>query len=274
MIPLMRVHTIVPLAALLVVLAPLFCASRAQTGSPTAVVDSFFKAAEQERWRDAAQLMDLESFGALRDENVRTLRRPRTPHHATPEELMQFDPKMPRVVAEYQAARMNEQVSRNDWLMSDYADVPNADSLAALSAEEAAARWLQAKDPRYRMRRSLAAQQARCGLPDSAITALIRTPSTTARVLGVVMADSLAYVLYVDAPVASGESDSLAGRTRRHDSARRAVWIMAPSVMTLRRIGSRWRIAPGEPFGGWSDYVTVINCPPAEAGKSPPHEPR
>ena len=273
MIPCMRTHRILPLVGVLLALSPTVCASGAQSVSrrdtPAAVVDSFFRAREQSRWRDAARLMDLESFGGLRDEAVRNMRRPPTVHHVTPEDLMKSDSKMPRVVAEYQASRSNEQIGRNDWLLYEYADVSSADSLAALPLDVAAARWLQARDPRYQMRRSIEAQRISCDLPDSTITRLIRMPMTRARVLGTVLADSMAFVLYDEVPVVD-EPEARPDSTRRRAKHRRAsapaFAVMPPPVLTLRRVGTHWRIAPGEPFGGWSGFSAFIDCSGARPG--------
>lgn len=279
MIPRMHAHRAVPLVAVLLALSLTLRASGAQTvstrNSPAAVVDSFFRAAEQERWRDAARLMDLETFGDLRDQTVRMMRGRRTAHHVTPEELMKFDPKMPRVVAEYEAARSNEQVASYNGVSQEYANVPNVDSLAALSVEEAAARWLQARDPRYQMRRSLERERSRCNLPDSVVTGLLlQAPATTAQVLGTVLEDTLAYVLYAEMPARKSNAESVTARTRHRESSRRSSWVISPPLLTLRRMGSRWRIAPGEPFGGWSGYASVIDCPATGTGESsPPRSP-
>jgi hypothetical protein len=269
----MRVHRIVLLAGLLVALTPMVCASRAQSatsaGEPAAVVDSFFRATEQEHWRDAARLMDLEAFGELRDQAVRFMRRPQKVHRLTADELMKHDPKMPRVVAEYEVARSNEAMARYNGVSQDYANVPSVDSLAALPVDEAAARWLQAKDPRYRMRQSLEELRSRCDLPDSVVALVLsQAPSTTTQVLGTVLEDSTAYVLYAEKPVQRAGSDSVHARGRQRRPTPRAAWVMPPPVLTLRRLGSHWRIAPGEPFGGWSGYMTVTDCSATGSGKS------
>ena len=272
MIPCMRANRMVPLVGLLLSMVPIVSVSHAQSGTsagtPAAVVDSFFRATEQERWRDAARLMDLDAFGELRDQAVRFMRHQPTVHRATPEEFMKMDPKMPRLVAEYQAARSNEAMTRYGGVSQDYANVPSVDSLAALPVDEAAARWLQAKDPRYRMRRSLEEVRRRCDLPDSIMTTLLNEQIMTAHVLGTVLEDSIAYVLYAEKPVQRGGTDSAAARARRRRSTPRAAWVMPPPVLTLRRLGSGWRIAPGEPFGGWSGYMTVADCSATGSGKS------
>jgi hypothetical protein len=261
MIPSMRTHRIGPVVVLLVGLSPMVSAARAQSSpgaAPTAVADSFFRAQEQERWRDAARLMDLHTILALRDEEVSNVRKARfRTHHVTPEQLMRFDPKMPRAVAEYQAARSNEQSVRNDWLLHEYADVPSADSLAALSAEDVAARWLKAKDTRYMMRRALATHSAECNLPDSIKAELMDVPAPSYRTIGTVMADSLAYVLYTQDRSPEAARDPVPPRRARMKSAE-ASYVMAPPVLTLRLLDGRWRIAPS--FDMSSSGVAMVAC--------------
>lgn len=273
MIPRMRGHTAIPLVSLLIASQLSVRVGRAQSAIPAAVVDSFFKATEQERWSDAARLMDLVTFGALQDEEVRNMRRAKVRRRPiTPEMLMKSDPKMPRDVAEYQAARTNEAMDQSDWLVRDYANVGNVDTLAALSPKEAAARWLEAKDERYQMRQSLAQARAHCNLPDSLITRLASLPATTHRVLGTVMDDSLAYVLYAELPSGGEKPDSASRRSGRRARMSRAFWVMPPPVMTLRRIAGQWRIAPAMPFGAMSGYAS-FDCEPKGSRKSSSRSP-
>ena len=257
----MRIHRVGPVVLLLVGLSPTVSAARAQSSlgaAPTAVADSFFRAQEQGRWRDAARLMDLHTFRALRDREVSDVRKARfRAHHVTPEELMRFDPKMPRAVAEYQAARSNEHIVRNDWLLHDYADVPSADSLAALSVEDAAARWLEARDTRYMMRRAVATQSAQCNLPDSLKAELMDVSAPSYRTIGTVMADSLSYVLYTQDRSPEAAGDSVPPRRVRMTSAE-ASYVMAPPVLTLRLLDGRWRIAPS--FDMSNSGVAMVAC--------------
>lgn len=272
MIPSMRVHRSTPLAALLAVLvAPALHTGRAQSSSPTsaplAVADSFFSAIVQERWREAAQLVDLLTFGALRDQEVRNMRRARErAHPMSADELMKHDPKMPRVVAEYQAAQVNERSTEFDFLSYEYANVPTIDSLAALPVVDATARWLEAGDPRYRMRQAMAVQRSRCALPDSVLARFM--PLVAYHVIGAVTADSLAYVLYEEhmSTPAIDSIDSASTRRRHQRNASRASFVEPPSVMTLRRLGGDWRIAPSFPFGNTA--VMVAECPDAKPTRS------
>lgn len=273
MIPHMRVHRITLLVGLLGALAPMVCASLAQSvanaDTPAAVADSFFRATEQERWRDAARLMDLATFGALRDQDVANMRNARTRvHRMTAEEFMKFDPKMPRAVARYQAARSNEQIGRNDWLLHEYADVPTVDSLAALSAEDAAARWLQAKDQRYMMRQALANQSGSCSVPDSIVAQAVHLPRPSYRELGTVIADSLAYVLYTEDMSPEATPDS-ATETYARARITGASYVMSPPVLTLRRVGGLWRIAPS--FNMSNTGVAMIACERPKPARKPAH---
>ena len=274
MIPRMRIPRAIPLAATLAILTPVH-SIRAQSASgavdaPAAVADSFFRAWGEAQWNAAARLMDLETFGKLRAEEVRSMRRTRT-RRMTADELMKEVPKMPRAVAEYQAADYNEQAGRSDRLLYAYANVPSVDSLAALSVEDAAARWLEAKDQRYTMRRALEEQRARCNVPDSVFAQIFPLPTTKYEVLGTIVKDSLAWSLF-EQTFDMSQPDSLhsprATRSRRSG----ASWTMPPSVLTLRRIGDVWRVAPGMPFGNPSSFM-VANCTRVTKQTPPPHSP-
>jgi len=271
MIPHMRMQTVVPLATIAMLLAPPLRPCRAQSGgAPAAVVDSFFRAVEQERWYDAARLTDLEALGALRDQAVRSSRTQRQ-YHVTPEQLMKSDPAMPRAAAEYQAKRSEVLRADFDLLAFEFANVHSADSLAALPVIDAAARWSEAKDPRYMMRRSYAENRKRCGLPDSLTATALLLPSMTYNVFGAVLRDSLAYVLYADSTVFPQEADS--ARPMQHSGANENPhrYMMPPSVITLRRLDGNWRIAPGDMFGGWMGSASFV-CSEAKSRKSSRHD--
>ena len=273
MIPHMRAHRLALRMGLLVVLTPAGCAIGAQSDTSTvpagAVADSFFRATEQGRWRDAARLMDLATFGALRDQEVANMRDAgKHVHDVTPERLMKSDPQMPRVVARYQAARMNEALARVDWLSHEYANVSSIDSLAALSAEDVAARWLEAKDSRYMMRQALVAQRGHCEVPDSILAQTVHLTRPALRRLGTVMADSLAYVLYTEEMSPEPDRDSVTVRHARQRSAG-AAYAMSPPVLTLRRVSGQWRIAPS--FGMSNAGSFVIACDPKPPARKQVH---
>jgi hypothetical protein len=136
--------------------------------SPAQVAAAFFKAVAEERWRDAARQLDLAAFDRFRRERIAAARLPQPPHRQTTvEDLLRHDPDMPRAVAEYQIRKMTE-ARRHvfNWVDHEFAGVADVDALAALSAEESAARWLQARDLRWQSRRAAERERARgCALP-------------------------------------------------------------------------------------------------------------
>jgi hypothetical protein len=204
--------------------------------SPAQVAAAFFKAVAEERWRDAARQLDLAAFDRFRRERIAAARLPQPPHRQTTvEDLLRHDPDMPRAVAEYQIRKMTEaQRQVFNWVDHEFAGVADVDSLAALSAEESAARWLQARDLRWQSRRAAERERARgCALPPEADSAM---PSPVHEVVATAVTDSAtAYVLYRDAIRRRAEPDLDA-----------AVHSDGPSVMTLRRRGGRWQILPRE----------------------------
>jgi len=275
MIPCMRPHRVCRLLMLLAFMTSMPRTSRAQSSSSTssaaaAVADSFFSAWGHARWRDAARLMDLDTFGKLRDDEVRSMRQTRT-RHMTADEYMKIEPKMPRAVAEYQAAQFNERAGRDEWLAHDYANVSTVDSLAAISVDDAAARWLEARDRRYLMRRALEEQRARCNIPDSIFAQIFPFPVTSYKVLGTVVSDSLAYSLFEEETLDAPKSDSILAAREMRGRRAAASWAIPPSVLIMRRIGDAWRVAPSIALANQSSFM-VMDCTqtkPAASRRSP-----
>lgn len=146
-----RPTMILAVGALLAAPRALGCQTTARD-SVTAAASAFLGALADAPWRDAATYLDLAPFEAYRRELVRSMHAPRTVPTLTVERVMTGDPDMPRAVAECQLQRMQRAMSENeDFRLREFADVPSVDSLAARSTEEAAVRWLQAKDPRWLM---------------------------------------------------------------------------------------------------------------------------
>jgi hypothetical protein len=234
-------------------------------GPPTAVADSFFRATRDARWVDAARFLDLDAVASMRDGRVRNARTPQRDRKITAETILEFDPKMPREVAEYQARQHNERVSERDFLLDDYARVPSIDSLAALSPLDVAARWLEAKDERWAIRRAMLDYQKRVGCPPTAdsidaVIAAIRPPA--ARIIGTVVDDSIAFVLHERA-LDSAEVRSIRGPGRSKARNQGFRYLFPPSVTTLRLGGGAWRIVPGFETGGQSAQIDRMACTPA-----------
>ena len=226
--------------------------------NPGDVVRSFFKAEDESRWIDAARMLDLKSFEPIQRNAIATSRQRGTFRQLSAEEVMKLDPGMPRTVAEYQVKRSNELRAR-DYILDEFARVPSVDSLAALSTEQAAARWLEAQGPEWRT--ELASRDNRgypkidCpGLSDSAKKALIvqseRMPQV--RVLGETQgSDSLRYVVIAEDY----------GMTQVRSTDRVS---LSPHVITLVNVGNAWKIVPAfdmpraNGVGGMTTYA--ISC--------------
>jgi len=119
-----------------------------------AVADSFYQAIYDARWEAAAARLDMAEFGMFFKRRKEELRRPPTPTPMTVERMMAHDPTMPRAVAEWQVAQMSQSVS-DPWsdLGYEFARVVTLQDLLSLTPEQAAARWLEAKDVRYEVYR-------------------------------------------------------------------------------------------------------------------------
>ena len=227
--------------------------------NPGDVVRAFFKAEDEGRWLDAARMLDLKSFEPIQRNAVTASRRQGTFRQTTAEDLMKFDPDMPRAAAEYQVKRMNESRRTHNYLLEEFARVTSVDSLAALSTEQAAARWLEAQGPEWKMevsaKDSRTAPKVDCPeLSDSAKRALIVQGARMlprATILGVTeRSDSLRFVVvgedygsvHISDPGVNGPS-------------------LSPHVVTLVNSAGAWKIVPtldmprSNGFGGMTTFA-------------------
>jgi hypothetical protein len=240
--------------------APSMAQSDSRLWAPAVVADSFFRATRDARWRDAARFMDLDAMSAIRDQSVRAARRQRPVSVITAETLIQQNPKMPREVAEYEARQANERSADFDPLAYEYAKVPSVDSLARLRPADVAARWLEARDPRWGIRRGLLEYQKRGCISADSVEVMVRTMRPgPPRIIGTVIDDSLAYVLhersFLDDPVQPTPERARSRRRRMPGAV-----MLPPSVAMLRRVTSEWRIIPSyDP--GVGTAVPYMSCP-------------
>jgi hypothetical protein len=161
-------------------------------------------------------------------------------------------------------------------LIYEYADVTTADSLAALPVDVAAARWLEAKDPRWLMKRQ-ARSSGECAqvydsLPkqpsavDSAAASMFMLPRPEVVAVASVgspagFADSLSYVIFRELY-----------KTNLDSTARSRMAVlpmqMSPSVLTMIRTPAGWRVQPVQDLGyahgtfGFSFDCTVDSVKP------------
>jgi hypothetical protein len=197
----------------------------AQT-SPRQAATEFLDAWNARRWVDAARLIDLDQFDRFRQDFITRARRAAGQRPTmTVEDLRRSDPDMPREVAEYQIRQMEEQQRRfADPTAYEFARVSSTSALRALGPEEAAARWLESRDPRWQVRMQF--EQAGCPAPDDIET----IPTPRRRLIGVVTEPGAGtYALYREERAADEIPDWAGGDL---------------FVMELKQVRGRWAVVP------------------------------
>lgn len=167
---------------------------------PEAVARAYFDALEQERWADAAGLVDPAFVAAFHQDQIRVFS-DRSPSALSAEQmaaqLREHDPEMPLEVAEYQARKMLEvSEDQESFIAYRFARVESVEQLLALTPFELMARHLEAEDPRFQYR--IGIERARERLPPQAAAAIEdHMPSVGWTILGsIVESDSLVHVVY------------------------------------------------------------------------------
>src|SRR6185503_14252580 len=117
-----------------------------------AVLDSFYTAVGAQHYDSAAAFVIFEPFARYFHQQIGNLRSA-IPHRWSVEEYMATDTTMPRIVAEWQVQQLNKRANDDPFLYygHEYARITSAAELVALDPHDALARWIEAKDPRYRM---------------------------------------------------------------------------------------------------------------------------
>lgn len=195
-----------------------------------AVGAAFLKAKEAGDWKSAAGFLDLEPLERERQMAAELARQERAAPPMTVERLMQMDPEMPRAAAEYQVKRMNV-MRRFPNLLEMQFGVGSADSLLALPIEVVAQHWLEAHDERWSYRLSMRMSNCANAIADTA-----GMPHPTYHVIGTVVDDTLAYMLF----------DSRGINSRRAD----AMHWDPPEIVRLIRTRGTWWVLPGAESSG------------------------
>jgi hypothetical protein len=196
-----------------------------------AVGAAFLKAEEAADWKAAAGFLDLEPLERERQMAATMARQQREAPPMTVERLMQMDPEMPRAAAEYQVKRMSVREKFPSFLEMEFG-VGDPDSLLALPIEVVAQRWLEVRDERWSYR--LAMRMSNCAKIMADTTGM---PAPNYRVIGTVVDDTLAYMLYSSNNVNS----------RRPDVMHPAL----PEIVRLVRTRGTWWVLPtAETSGG------------------------
>ncbi len=202
--------------------------------SPRDAANRFISAWNDRRWTEAAEGLDLEQFDRFRQDFIGRARRQSEGPVPTVEELRRRNPDMPRDVAEYQIQQMQEQRRRyEDPTSFEFANVRSLSALRGLTSTEAAARWLESRDPRYSAR--LQYEQAGCPAP----TDLDQIPSATRRLIGIVSeSEGTAYALVKEERPGDDTPDYYGGDlTVIQLKQRRGQWLVAPRGDLLPDVG-------------------------------------
>ncbi len=207
----------------------------AAQSSPREGAARFLDAWNARRWAEAARVLDLDQFDRFRQDFIARARRSSNEGpQLTVEELRRMDPEMPREVAEYQVRRMQEQQRRYaDPTPFEFARVSSISALRAMTPEEAAARWLESRDPQWQVKMQF--EQAGCPAPDD----LGDIPVPRRRIVGLVSdGDTLNYAVFREerprdqSPGWAGGDVSVLELVLR-----RGRWLVSPRVDLVPEVG-------------------------------------
>ncbi len=211
-------------------------APAAGQSSPREAAAGFLEAWNARRWTETARLLDLDSFDRFRRNFLaRAQRQPDEGPQPNVEEMLRTNPGMPREAAEYQIRMMREQQRRYaDPTPFEFARVSSASALRALTAEEAAARWLESRDPRWQVRMQY--EQAGCAPADD----VAEIPLPRRRLIGVVAdSDSTTYALFKEDRGSDGAPAWVGGDVSVMELAqRRGRWVVVPRADLVPEVGS------------------------------------
>lgn len=236
----MRTRSALGAAALAFSVLPLHSAAAQQ--APREAAAQFVDAWNARRWWDAAKLLDLGTFDRFRTDFIARARRsPEEGPRMTVDDLRKTNPDMPVEVAAYQIRMMEEQRRRYaDPTPYEFARVPSAGVLRNLDVTEAAARWLESRDPQWQVRMQF--EQAGCPAPDD----IAQIPSPKRHVVGAVPeSDSVAYAVIRE--------------EREGDNA--PAWAGGDlTVIQLIRLRDRWAVSPRADLVPEVGAVDVSSC--------------
>lgn len=222
----------------------------AQSINPDSAFRAFHRATVEERWLDAGQFLDPTRVDMARWDIIKAAgRRERA---RTVEEFLRDDPKMPREVAEYFVRSAEESMRRMDNIIPyQFAYVEDTATLRGLSQLEAAARYVQARDPRYLLRMSY-----------------LRTPGCEGKALDEAEAKELAPRFELLSTAIRGDTAWITYR----DTSRAGVYsFMGPGVATLFRVGTRWFVDIDRPqYGSAAFSIADVQCTDAAGGTRRP----
>lgn len=226
---------IVVAATMLMVVTHVLSAQAPRVGNDSAIVTAvstaFFDAVEGAHWAEAARLLDTTALESIRHRIADDARTYRAMKPMTVQQLMRASPGIPRAVATYRATERNARI-RALANIAERVGASGPDSLLALPLQVFGQRWLEAQDERRAFRESARL----CGHGDPEMR-----PLEPYRVLGNIVRDSVAYVLYDPGAERAPTFNPQVPRT--------------PRVMVLRWRASTWSIIPREGLIGMPNMV-------------------
>ena len=209
--------------------------TEAQTPSPSATVQAYFDALAAEHWSVAASFLRVEDFSRIRRDHI-DMYSPSRFRPRTAEDFLRRDSTMPPAVAEYQARRFNETAARAanlGELEVVFAGVRDTALLRAMTLDQVAARWLEARDLRHQTRLMLRLDPT---CPQELDSATREALAPRVEVLGEVIRGDTSWVVLRS----RSEHVGMALPGAAPDDARTA---------TLVRRGDRWLIVPSQHYG-------------------------
>lgn len=205
-----------------------------------AVGAAFLKAKQVGDWKAAAGFLDLEPLERERQTAVEMARQQREMPPWTVERLMQMDPEMPRAAAEYQVKRMRATRRSLPNMLEMQFGVGSADSLLALPMEAVAQHWLEVHDERWAYRLMMRMSNCAKAIPDTT-----GMPHPSYHVIGTVVDDTLAYMLFDERGIYSRAPDAM------H-------WDSPEIIRLIRTRGTWWVLPTAESSGGL--VATASDC--------------
>lgn len=213
-------------AAALAAVAALAAGPLAGQSGPREAASAFLDAWNARRFADAAGSLDLTAFDRFRKDFVARTSSADAGSLPTVADLQRRQPGMPREAAEYQLRMMEEQRRRYaDPTPYEFARVPSAAQLRDMPAPEAAARWLESRDPRWQV--TMQFRQAGCPVPADVDQVAV----SKRRLIGVVPdGEGTAYALF---------------REEWPDEAGIPEWAGGDlNVLQLKLLRGRWLVVP------------------------------
>ena len=114
---------------------------------PADVLNAAFAALNLDDWAGFAELFDPVSLRAFKSDMLASYDDDVEEYHIDADDLLEFEPDMPREAAEYKAARMNEVTSKAHRLKREFLIVESVDELRAMDPARMFVLSLQACSP-------------------------------------------------------------------------------------------------------------------------------